>query len=292
VVDNLKLSICSIVKDEGEYLSEWIAYHRLIGISHFTIYDNESSDSTTRILSCLARIGVVNRIPWVTPKAGSPQLLAYSHYIEKNSDSRSFVGFFDVDEFVALPSSCLSLQGYFASHGLAREEVGAIAVNQRVFGSGGAVASGPGLVTARFTRAAPEDYPENKWCKSFFRPACVGAVRNPHVMVLRAGSYVDVLGRDLPQKEIANGQTPSICQGLRVNHYIIKSLEEFRKKQLRGGVSGATAEIRASRYNDDFFFGRDASLNQHRWNFPDIFIETLALETARIHGLTRTDETP
>lgn len=36
-------ALCCIAKDEDLFLKEWIAYHALIGVEHFYIYDNVSS---------------------------------------------------------------------------------------------------------------------------------------------------------------------------------------------------------------------------------------------------------
>ena len=35
-------SICLIIKDENEYINEWLEWHIRIGFEHFFIYDNES----------------------------------------------------------------------------------------------------------------------------------------------------------------------------------------------------------------------------------------------------------
>ena len=35
------VSIVAIAKNEGIYFKEWIEYHKLIGIEHFYIYNNE-----------------------------------------------------------------------------------------------------------------------------------------------------------------------------------------------------------------------------------------------------------
>ena len=37
-------SICAIFKDEARFLREWLEYHRLIGIEHFYLYNNFSTD--------------------------------------------------------------------------------------------------------------------------------------------------------------------------------------------------------------------------------------------------------
>ena len=37
------LALCCIVKDENMFLKEWLAYHALLGVEHFYIYDNMSA---------------------------------------------------------------------------------------------------------------------------------------------------------------------------------------------------------------------------------------------------------
>ena len=39
-------SICAIFKDESLSIKEWIEYHKLIGVEHFYLYNNNSTDSS------------------------------------------------------------------------------------------------------------------------------------------------------------------------------------------------------------------------------------------------------
>lgn len=39
-----RICACSLVSNEAAYLPEWIEYHRLQGIDHFVLYDNNSTD--------------------------------------------------------------------------------------------------------------------------------------------------------------------------------------------------------------------------------------------------------
>ena len=38
-----KIAVCAIFKDEAPYLLEWLAFHRMIGVDLFVLYDNGSS---------------------------------------------------------------------------------------------------------------------------------------------------------------------------------------------------------------------------------------------------------
>ena len=51
--DQYALALCCIVKDEDEYLQEWIKYHLKIGVQHFFIYDNESKTPVSDTLKTL-----------------------------------------------------------------------------------------------------------------------------------------------------------------------------------------------------------------------------------------------
>jgi len=230
----------------------------------------------------LQALGIVEYFPWETADNVSPQLSAYSHFIQANALSEAFSCFIDVDEFLAVPSNCNTVNDYFAKHGLFASDIGAVAVNQRVFGSSGRKEFDDDLVLKRFTMAASDTYLENRWCKSFFRPARTSHIECPHVVRLSAGRYVDVLARDLDPDEIRGGQTPNVVGDLRVNHYIVKSLEEFRIKQARGGVCGSSAADRAARYDEDFFFGRETRINAEHWRFDDTMLARVSDTAMRL----------
>ena len=44
------LSIYTMIKDIGAMLPEWIEYHLMLGVEHFYLYDNGSTDNTRKIL--------------------------------------------------------------------------------------------------------------------------------------------------------------------------------------------------------------------------------------------------
>lgn len=58
------LSICSIFRNEASYLKEWIEYHKLIGVDHFYLYDNLSSDFFRRVVKPYVDSDLVTLIYW------------------------------------------------------------------------------------------------------------------------------------------------------------------------------------------------------------------------------------
>jgi hypothetical protein len=139
-------------------------------------------------------------------------------------------------------------------------EVGAIAVGHRIFGSSGQAAYTPDLVTSRFTRCARADHPQSQWFKTIARPECVAAVDSAHSVQLRSGSYLMADHRPLQRDNIGwhPGHADRVGHGaIALHHYMVKSLEEFRWKQIRFHGKGLD-----QRYTDDFFREHDAIGNE------------------------------
>ena len=62
--DRHGIAVAVCVKDEARYIEEWVRFHRAVGIRHFYIYDNGSTDETRAILSDLLDADTLTIIPW------------------------------------------------------------------------------------------------------------------------------------------------------------------------------------------------------------------------------------
>lgn len=63
-VRRYNLSVCALFTNESKYLKEWIEYHRLIGVDHFYLYDNNSKDRFKSILNPYIKKRIVTLISW------------------------------------------------------------------------------------------------------------------------------------------------------------------------------------------------------------------------------------
>ncbi|ENR4997061.1 glycosyltransferase family 92 protein [Enterobacter roggenkampii] len=170
-----------------------------------------------------------------------PQLPAYERILRSCSEDIDLLAFIDADEFLVPldpeQSIATSLDKWFSD-----PSVSAVALNWSNFGSNGELFAEEGLVTERFTQRAPQQFNANKNFKSIVRPNSAIHFNNPHHVELRYGRYIDTLGNDLvSHPKHGNGVSEEVVwNGVRVNHYVVKSLEEFLLgKHLRG--SAATA---------------------------------------------------
>lgn len=253
------LTACTCCKNEAPYLLEWVAHAKSIGITNTVIYDNDSTDQSDALLKALTAEGLCKSVPWPSLGTFSPQISAFRHACTTLASETEFIIFIDLDEFL-ISTGDMTIHDFLRSLG---PDVGAIAINQRVFGSSGKIKWEDGLVTERFQRANEPTNPENEFFKSIVRPEYVRTFNDPHFAELEFGFYVDTNGNKLKQ----HGSHPGRSQGIlhdrfRINHYMLKSREEFEFKRRRGGGAAHELSNRIKRFSDGYFEGRDALCNK------------------------------
>lgn len=266
------VTICLVQKNEAPYLLEWIAFHLNAGADHIQVYDNDSSDPSPAILDAIAQKFPVSVVGHPTVAGQSPQRTAYRDALALLRERSEFVAFIDADEFLFCPDGT-------ALHEALREypdDISAVGINQRLFGSNGEEAYRTDLVTARFIRRAPIDYPAHGFFKTIARPARV--VRpDVHNMSIASGRYAYSDGSPLEVGREHPGKATRIATGpVALHHYQLKSRQEFEVKRRRGGSASSDATHRRNRYATADFDSMDASMSTE-------IDETLA----RLAGRTR-----
>ncbi len=105
------LSVCALFKDEAKFLKEWLEFHRLAGVDHFYLYNNNSSDNYIDVLNPYIKEGIVTLMQWpgqVSDQdernafrwALSTQVPAYQYTISTRAKETEWLAFVDVDEFL------------------------------------------------------------------------------------------------------------------------------------------------------------------------------------------------
>jgi glycosyltransferase involved in cell wall biosynthesis len=251
------LSICTMVRNEGPYLAEWIAYYFSVEVKEIRLYDNGSDDETAVVVDRLSRHFPVVRVPWTHMNATHDvvQNAAFTDAVPYFAGKSDFVAFVDADEFL-VPSSGRSLSKSLEGFSKA---VGAIAVNQLMFGSSGELNYRPELVIRRFTRRAQRESVPHFWVKSIARPECLMPFRNVHWACLSAGEYVFADGTIYEPSASHPGRATRIVKDppIKLHHYGLKSLAEFRAKKARF----SKAHEFDGKFTDSFFMQVDAGAN-------------------------------
>ena len=253
VAKQCSTAIVAIFKDESPYILEWIAFHLTIGIDFFYIADNESSDGTTALLEALDKLKIIKHIRFRTPNDSPPQLPAYEKIMLENKDKHDWFAFIDADEFI-MPQSGRSLDSFLADIST-DNKIGAIGLNWAVYGSSNERKYRDGLVLERFQSRGEKTLTLNKHFKSLVRSkAYEKTAGNPHSFKLKEGfHYVHTDSRPITNLvPDVDGLSKDVCWGLfRLNHYVIKSYEEFTNKKNRGR---ATKVVNSQENRNESFF--------------------------------------
>ena len=238
-----KLSICAIFKDEAPFLEEWIVFHKVQGVEHFYLYNNNSTDNFQKVLQPYVDANEVTLIDWnfdynpgQTEDWGKIQTGAYSHCLEKFGDISDWIAFLDADEYLFCPTG-ETLPQFLERY----QDYGGVCANWLVFGTSGI-----------------EDIPENSLMiehlvhcgnydctivKSIAQPKYVKTITNPHFLIYKEGSYaVDSLFRVVPD---AISKEPCL-DSIRINHYWTRTEKYFREVKVPSRMRRRSNETLAS----------------------------------------------
>ena len=235
------LAIVAIFKDEARYLKEWLDYHLLAGVDHFYLYNNDSSDDYKEILAPYVEKILVT----LTELPGKMmQYPAYNDAIDKYRFECRYIAFIDIDEFI-FPKSNRPIVEAVDEILLNNPDAAGVGINWQLFGSNGQEKADYSRgVLERFTRHALENAPffdENgnrsgdAHVKTIANPRLIKFMYSPHT-----ATYVDkkfaVNSNGEPMHTFYND--PALYDKIVVNHYCIKSREEFLLKKEKGRVAG------------------------------------------------------
>lgn len=217
------LAVCAIAKNEGPYFKEWIEWHRSQGVEKFYIYDNESTDCTKEVLAPYIESGLVEYCYWPGQKQ---QLATYDDCFEKHRLEARWIAVIDLDEYI-VPIKDRNICEFLRR----MEEFAVVEINWLVYGSGGAKKHEPGGVMERFRRHSLPEHKLNTHVKSIADPRRVCTMTGCHEAARISGKAADSHG--VPLKKGFRDRIPQ-QDVIRINHYAVKSYEEFLAKRSRG----------------------------------------------------------
>jgi hypothetical protein len=233
-----ELAVCAIFREEAPFLDEWIRFHRGVGVDHFFLYNNFSTDDFTAAISSHVEAGYVTLTDWPVPVG---QLAAYRDCVARFRHQVKWLAFFDIDEFLFSPTA-VDIRPILSRFG----QLPGLGVHAAFFGSSGQETRSSRRVVETYTRRAPLTM---RTAKTITRPRWVRRVG-----VHMPKYWGDTLTLDTslrPVTDDANGTWDL----LRINHYWSRSLEDLRTKIARGDAS--TPNVRRS----DWHFRFEAGLN-------------------------------
>ena len=217
------LVVCAIAKNEGPYFQEWIEWHKNMGVEKFYIYDNGSTDNAKEILAPYIESELVDYTFFSGKKQ---QLPAYDDCLEKHRLDARWIAFIDLDEFI-VPIKDKTIPEFLKNF----EKFSAIEINWLIYGSGGDKEKKAGNVMERFRYHSVPNHTLNRHVKSIVNPRSVFCLIGCHEAARISGRAVDSHG--IPIRKNFRNREPQ-QDVIRINHYAVKSYEEFLAKRARG----------------------------------------------------------
>jgi hypothetical protein len=220
-----KIVVCAIFKDEAPFLLEWLAFHKLIGVDLFVLYDNGSSDRGADLIRASSFARNVTLIDW-PDRPG--QLSAYNHFRINHARNFTWVAFIDIDEFI-VPVAGSSIRDILMRR--AYQPYAAVLLQWLVFGPSGHERRPEGLVIENYTTRLPESADASRHVKSLVRTdKLLGIDYTPHAAEC-SGPACNTRGEEVLPYAIQ----PTECHDVMVvNHYFTKSLDDWQSKRRRG----------------------------------------------------------
>ncbi len=246
-----QLGLAIIVRDEADYIEEWLEFHLMLGVGHVIVYDNASTDATIDKLATRIRDGIVTVVPWCGfHRRLNNQSLAYAHCLTNFGPRFKWLGFLDTDEFL-FPTEQQALPDVIA--GL--DHLPAIGIPWSMFGSNAHLARPDGPVIANYTSKAVMREGRTPAhainLKSLVRPKEVVAVQGAHMFHIKDHGHGAFL---CDGTWVSKSRKPAINRlsssaPLQLNHYYTRSEQEFTGKLSKGSVRGP-GYFDASRYEE------------------------------------------
>jgi hypothetical protein len=232
-----RLAIAAIFKHENLYLREWIEYHRMVGVDHFYLYDNDGGEEALKILKQYREEGLVTHHPWTHFDgtkhdrytrfvARDKNHLAFGHAARHYREQCQWLMKIDIDEFL-VPlegDQLLPIIERYASN----PRIRGIRIPRINFGHSGHTKKPAGLTIEAYTcrESAKSDHKDLARGEFLSNNDYSSSAHSWRYRLLKRG-------RTIGESKVAD---------MRVNHYYTKSLEEYLARQSHNLHRGASEE--------------------------------------------------
>jgi glycosyltransferase involved in cell wall biosynthesis len=256
-----QVTMASMFRNTAPYLKEWIDYHLTVGVEHFWLYNDGSTDNFEEVVRPYKEQGLVDVYEWYdsNPDWVPRQIAAFQDAISRAKGTSKWIALIDQDEFI-VPLQEGTIAECMDKHFL--NEV-AVYMNWRNFGTNEQVLTSQQNLLSHLLASSNKNHSRNCVGKTIFRPeyAEIHRMWSPHFCSLKQGAYyvngsggktIKAVGDDL----ITDGKHHS--NFIRVNHYAFRDEGYFRSVRLpRDSNPSLMIEM-----NEDFSLAPDYAILQ------------------------------
>jgi hypothetical protein len=236
----MSLAICTIQRDRGPWIREWVEFHKIVGFDKFYIFLHNCTDNSSEVVLELSKKYDITTFS-VSNDVFRPQLAAYQYCYQHFGDLHNWIAFIDGDEFLYSPTE-ITIKATLDQYN--QKELSAIGVYWLCFGSSKHITEPSGLITKNYRFRAPHNFDNNSHIKSIVKggqKSNFSVINNSHYFKTLIGTF------DTDMRQINHGFTGNVpCfDKLIINHYVTQSREFFEKfKKLSGGADSNPNMVR------------------------------------------------
>lgn len=213
----MRTAICAMIKDEQEYLDEWLNYHLNLGINEIYLYEDYNSISHLPITNKYGEKVKLFSIDEIFTNETNDKMLGrqeklYDWFIVNNKKNFDWVLFIDIDEFLILTCDLQTLLEEYS------DKTG-ILLHWKWYGASGHINKPDGGVMKNYTIESPNPF-DYWWSHKSFLNIKNFSGWSKHV------------------HEVKNAVFPLTDWGSHkayLNHYFTKSWEEWKTKLFSRG---------------------------------------------------------
>lgn len=224
---NYKYQLAAVLmfQDEAPYLKEWIEYHKLLGVDHFYLYNNGSTDNYKKVLKPYIASGEVQlfHYPEITKNQADSiriQTNIYMHAVNLSRGQAKWLAAIDADEFIVpvnqekITNSILEvLKDY--------EDFGGLYLNWLCFGTSNVQKIPEDKLSIEVLTYCNDSYHVQGKCIA--RPERVSNCTNPHYMHYHAPFY------HVNTNYVPCGDTAPVANDkMVIFHYITRDIDHLK----------------------------------------------------------------
>jgi hypothetical protein len=225
-----EIAIGAIFKNDKPYLKEWIEFHRLVGVEHFYLYNNLSTDHPEEVLKPYIEAGIVELVDWPFSFNEHEEWIsiqdgAYNDILKRARGYVKWVAFIDTDEFL-FPSKEETLLSVLKEF----ESFGGVIANWQIYGTSNVDEIPKNkLMIEMLTCKAKKDLDRNHYFKSIVQPERVIRMNRVHCAKYTPGYFHVNTDKDTVFSRLS---PYIIINKLRINHYWTRDENYFINSKL------------------------------------------------------------
>ena len=228
-------SLCCFAKDEDFYIEEWVDYHLLLGFDKIIIYDNHSIIPLKSLFKEKIEQGKVIVHETSASDIGTKaQGKSYTHCFETYSADFMWIGVIDADEITLLKNHN-NIKEFLCEF----ENYGGIFLNWVYYANPNLDKRTTKSQITNFVYTINDDV--TTIGKSIVRPNCVDEFKGPHGPRYKK-NFFPVNTEHLPL-DYQTYSGPICTESAQINHYYLRTKEDFEIKKAKWLKSGLNIEI-------------------------------------------------